>query len=113
MTGVIEVHWLSPGLPHPLHTLVNLDHLISVVDDPHGCKLYVRGFCLEVADTYEDIVAWIAAAEIEKTAEVSIVHCGECAKHEYCRTSNCWAVPPDDDWYCADGTKKYEPPHDG
>ena len=39
---------------------------------------------------------------------VKVVRCKECARKKQCRTSNTWAVPPDDNWFCADGVKKDE-----
>lgn len=39
-------------------------------------------------------------------AQPQIVRCKDCAKHEYCRTSTVWAIPPKDDWYCADAERK-------
>ena len=37
---------------------------------------------------------------------VEVVRCKNCSKKEYCRTSNVWAVPPSDDWFCADGERR-------
>ena len=37
-----------------------------------------------------------------------VVHCKDCAKREYCRTSTVWAMPPKDDWFCADGERRQE-----
>ena len=49
-------------------TLVNLTRLVTVVDAPHGCKIHMQGYCLEVADSYEEVLGRIADAEAEKTA---------------------------------------------
>ena len=37
---------------------------------------------------------------------VEVVRCRDCAHHDECRAQNTWAVPPDDDWYCADGKRR-------
>lgn len=39
-------------------------------------------------------------------AQPEIIRCKDCAKHEYCRTSTVWAIPPKDDWYCADAERR-------
>lgn len=40
--------------------------------------------------------------EALKDAQPEVIRCKDCAKRECCRTSIVWAVPPPDDWYCAD-----------
>ena len=35
-----------------------------------------------------------------------VIRCKDCAKREYCRTSNTWAVTPKDDWFCADAERR-------
>lgn len=37
-----------------------------------------------------------------------LTRCKDCAKREYCRTSTVWAVPPKDDWFCADAERREE-----
>jgi len=37
-----------------------------------------------------------------------ITRCKDCIKRDYCRTTNIWAVPPDDDWYCGDAERRTE-----
>lgn len=37
---------------------------------------------------------------------VEVVRCGDCIRKDICRTSNVWAVSPDDNWFCADGERK-------
>lgn len=45
--------------------------------------------------------------DTEPTADVvEVVRCKDCAKRECCRTSTVWAVPPNDDWYCADAERR-------
>ena len=40
------------------------------------------------------------------SAQPEIIRCKECGKREVCRTSTVWAVPPKDNWYCADAEKR-------
>lgn len=48
-----------------------------------------------------------AKARLESLpAQPEIIRCKDCAKHEYCRTSTVWAIPPKDDWYCADAERR-------
>jgi len=56
----IEVCWQGR------RTLVNLTRLVTVVDAPHGCKIHMQGYCLEVADSYEEVLGRIEAAEAER-----------------------------------------------
>ena len=42
------------------------------------------------------------------SAQPEIIRCKDCIKRDYCRKTNIWAVPPDDDWYCADAERKEE-----
>ena len=35
-----------------------------------------------------------------------IVRCKDCVRRDICRTTNIWAVPPRDDWFCADGKRR-------
>lgn len=35
-----------------------------------------------------------------------VVRCKDCTKRDVCRTSNIWATPPADDWFCADGERR-------
>lgn len=37
---------------------------------------------------------------------VEVVRCKDCAKREYCRTTNVWATVPGDDWFCADAERR-------
>lgn len=43
---------------------------------------------------------------IESAPTFEIVRCKDCFKKESCRTFNVWAVPPSDDWFCADGERR-------
>lgn len=40
------------------------------------------------------------------SAQPEIIRCKDCIKRDYCRTTNIWAVPPDDDWYCGDAERR-------
>lgn len=40
------------------------------------------------------------------TIEPEIIRCKDCVKHEICRTTNIWAVAPDDNWFCADAERR-------
>ena len=41
-----------------------------------------------------------------KSELIKVVRCKDCAKREYCRTTNVWATVPDDDWFCADAERR-------
>lgn len=51
-----------------------------------------------------DFCGWIDDAPTIDAVEV--VRCKDCAKREYCRTTNVWATVPDDDWFCADAERR-------
>lgn len=57
---------------------------------------------------YKMTLLGIVTALLQKHDEdvAEIVRCKDCAKREICRTSNIWAVRPDDDWYCADAERR-------
>jgi hypothetical protein len=40
------------------------------------------------------------------SAQPEIIRCKDCGKRKVCRTSTVWAVPPGDDWFCADGERR-------
>lgn len=40
------------------------------------------------------------------SAEPEIIRCRDCVKREICRTTNIWAVAPDDDWFCGDAERR-------
>ena len=44
---------------------------------------------------------------LKREGWVRPVRCKDCALRESCRASIVWAIPPDDDWYCADGERRY------
>ena len=52
-------------------------------------------------DAFDAVTNLPPAADV-----VEVVRCGECIRKDICRTSNVWAVSPDDNWFCADGERK-------
>lgn len=52
---------------------------------------------------YVEHLRSIPAADV-----VKVVRCKECKLRDFCRTSTTWAVPPKDDWFCADGKRSTE-----
>ena len=40
------------------------------------------------------------------STQPEIVKCKDCIKREICRTTNIWAVAPDDDWFCANAERR-------
>ncbi len=40
------------------------------------------------------------------SAQQEIIRCKDCIKRETCRTTNIWAVAPDDDWFCGDTERR-------
>ena len=67
--------------------------VIQAVGDVHPLDYNAQGIV-------ERIKA-IPAADV-----VEVVRCGDCIRKDICRTSNVWAVSPDDNWFCADGERK-------
>ena len=61
----------------------------------HDCQMVELGAVLAAIDE---------AATVDA---LEVVRCKDCKKREICRTTNIWAVAPNDDWYCADGGAKY------
>ena len=72
-----------------------VDAAIEAVDEWDG------GYNLTRADMIAD-----AINNAVPSAQPEIIRCKDCAKHEYCRTSTVWAIPPKDDWYCADAERR-------
>lgn len=63
------------------------------------------GFSREINGDLEKTVT--AVYESAPAADVvEVVRCRECIRKDICRTSNVWAVLPDDNWFCADGKRK-------
>lgn len=42
----------------------------------------------------------------QPSTQPEIIRCRECVKRKICRTTNIWAVAPDDDWFCADAERR-------
>ncbi len=57
---------------------------------------------------YKEFIAIEKGIENLPSAEPEIIRCKDCKKLEHCRTTNTWAVAPDDNWYCADGERRTE-----
>ena len=79
-----------------------------------GDRIYVRGYIDEIRkDTvivrndggyFGTIPSEVMTGELP-TAQPEIIRCKDCIKRDICRTTNIWAVPPDDDWYCGDAER--------
>lgn len=67
------------------------------------------GHQCDASEVFEDIAknridTWL---NLIKSADVvEVVRCRDCKKLDSCRTSTVWAVPPGDDWFCADGKRR-------
>lgn len=46
-------------------TLVNLHKIVTVVGAPKGCKIHFQGYCLDVEDSFDNVIAAIEQAEAE------------------------------------------------
>ena len=46
-------------------TLVNLHKIVTVADSVQGCKIHFQGYCLDVGDSFEDVISMIEQAEAE------------------------------------------------
>lgn len=62
------------------------------------CEYYSTNDC---EDCRLDRLTKIPAADVRP-----VVRCGECIRKDICRSSNIWAVSPDDNWFCADGERR-------
>lgn len=67
MKHYIEV-WRKGKDGRTVRCLVNLSRLVSVTDEPGGCKMYMLGYCLHVDDSYDEVLERIAATEEERSA---------------------------------------------
>lgn len=63
MKHYILVRWRNAGTVR--QTLVNLHKIVTVVDSVQGCKIHFQGYCLEVADSFDDVISMIEQAEAE------------------------------------------------
>lgn len=66
--------------------------------------------CLEEGwinfDTIKDTYKYIHLINVAPSAQPEIIRCKDCVKRKTCRTTNTWAVAPDDDWFCADAERR-------
>lgn len=63
------VRWRNAGTVR--RTLLNLHKIVTVVDSLQGCKIHFQGYCLDVEDSFEDVIAMIEAAEAEGSRKPS------------------------------------------
>jgi len=77
--------------------------------------MYHEAFERDTDEQKWDSGCWIRYKMVERILEsqptvdaVPVVRCKDCTKREYCRTSTVWAMPPKDDWFCADGERREE-----
>lgn len=59
-----------------------------------------------VIDEIKDLSLEEAEPILEEHNFVKVTRCKDCFKKESCRAFNVWAVPPSDDWFCADGERR-------
>lgn len=64
MKHYILVRW-KPRDGETCPTLVNLHKIVTVVGDRHGCKIHFQGYCLDVEDSFSNVLSKIEAAEAE------------------------------------------------
>lgn len=75
---------------------VDIDELIVIgLDDP-DCEHQFK------------FVPWEFIEDAPTADVVEVIRCKDCNWKESCRTTNVWAVPPSDDWFCADGVRRTE-----
>lgn len=81
--------------------LISRQEAIDALADMH---------CKSDEDGYVWIIRSDAWARIDALPSVQpdIIKCKDCIKRDYCRTTNIWAVPPDDDWFCGDAERRDE-----
>ena len=82
----------TDGLIDRAHLLKRLQDFVEWCRDD---RLDGTKFCIDVIKD-------------EPSAQPEIIRCKDCTKREYCRTSTVWAIPPKDDWYCADAERREE-----
>lgn len=63
MRHYILVRWRNAGTVR--RTLVNLHKIVTVVDSPQYCKIHFQGYCLDVEDSFDDVIYMIERAEAE------------------------------------------------
>lgn len=83
-----------------------MDKLISLQAAIDAWKEDFKGFVNSLhmpRDDYKGIMEYIDEVP---SAQPEIIRCKDCKKREHCRTTNTWAVAPDDDWYCGDAERR-------
>ena len=78
---------------------ISREAAIKEILDLHDCY---NGF----SDTYDKACIVGALEEVPTADVVEVIRCKDCSKREICRTTNIWAVVPDDNWYCADAERR-------
>ena len=85
--------------------------------ETHACDCISKAMVCEImADIYPtDGEKIVAVKDIDEayekilqlpSAQPEIIRCRDCVKRETCRTTNIWAVAPDDDWFCGDAERR-------
>lgn len=75
---------------------VNRDDVIALIARQKPVDAVPREQYQRMVDTAASLTEYIG----------NIVRCKDCNKRVLCRTSNIWATPPADDWFCADGERR-------
>lgn len=76
--------------------------LLAIVEKGQSSRRYKLGQTWELNfSEIREAIATIHAADV-----VEVVRCRDCQNLSSCRTSTVWAVPPGDDWFCADGKRR-------
>ena len=69
-------------------TLVNLHKIVTVVDSVQGCKIHFQGYCLDVEDSFEEVIAMIERAEAEGSRKPGRPLMGTAARERQGEASN-------------------------
>ena len=80
---------------------VNRDDVIALIARQRPVDGVPREQYQRMVDTVASLTEYIGNKYIG-----NIVRCKDCNKRVLCRTSNIWATPPADDWFCADGERR-------
>lgn len=78
--------------------LISRAAAIGAINDLQNCY---NGY----SDAY-DKSCIIGLLEELPAAQQEIIRCRDCVKRETCRTTNIWAVAPNDDWFCGDAERR-------
>ena len=69
-------------------TLVNLHKIVTVVGSLQGCKIHFQGYCLDVEDSFEEVIAMIERAEAEGSRKPGRPLLGTAARERQGEASN-------------------------